>query len=42
MKPLAIMIMDGFGISLEEKGNAVAKANKPTWINSGRIMPPQP
>jgi 2,3-bisphosphoglycerate-independent phosphoglycerate mutase len=37
MKPLAIMIMDGFGISLEKKGNAVAKANKPNldkfWKN---------
>ncbi|RQW79115.1 MAG: 2,3-bisphosphoglycerate-independent phosphoglycerate mutase [Methanothrix sp.] len=29
MKPLAIIIMDGFGISSEEKGNAIAKANKP-------------
>ncbi len=37
MKPLAIIIMDGFGISLEKKGNAVAKANKPNldkfWKN---------
>lgn len=29
MKPLAIIIMDGFGISSEVKGNAVAKARKP-------------
>jgi 2,3-bisphosphoglycerate-independent phosphoglycerate mutase len=29
MKPLAIIIMDGFGIRLEKKGNAIAKANKP-------------
>jgi len=37
MKPLAIIIMDGFGISSEEKGNAIAKANKPNlerfWKN---------
>ena len=29
MKPLAIVIMDGFGISPEEKGNAIARARKP-------------
>jgi 2,3-bisphosphoglycerate-independent phosphoglycerate mutase len=29
MKPLAIIIMDGFGISPVELGNAVAKARKP-------------
>jgi 2,3-bisphosphoglycerate-independent phosphoglycerate mutase len=37
MKPLAIIIMDGFGISPEMKGNAIAKANKPNldkiWKN---------
>ena len=37
MKPLAIIIMDGFGISPEKKGNAIAKANKPNldkfWKN---------
>ena len=37
MKPLAIIIMDGFGISPETKGNAIAKANKPNldkfWKN---------
>jgi 2,3-bisphosphoglycerate-independent phosphoglycerate mutase len=35
MKPLAIIIMDGFGISPNEKGNAVAKARKP---NLDRLM----
>lgn len=29
MKPVAIIIMDGFGMSREEKGNAIAKARKP-------------
>jgi 2,3-bisphosphoglycerate-independent phosphoglycerate mutase len=29
MKPVAIIIMDGFGISSEAKGNAVAHAKKP-------------
>jgi 2,3-bisphosphoglycerate-independent phosphoglycerate mutase len=29
MKPVAIIIIDGFGISSEVKGNAVAKARKP-------------
>jgi len=29
MKPLAIIIMDGFGISSQQKGNAIAKARKP-------------
>jgi 2,3-bisphosphoglycerate-independent phosphoglycerate mutase len=29
MKPIAIIIMDGFGISPIEKGNAVARARKP-------------
>jgi 2,3-bisphosphoglycerate-independent phosphoglycerate mutase len=37
MKPLAIIIMDGFGISPIEKGNAVARARKPNlerfWKN---------
>jgi 2,3-bisphosphoglycerate-independent phosphoglycerate mutase len=37
MKPLAIIIMDGFGISPIEKGNAIAKARKPNlerfWKN---------
>ena len=29
MKPLAIIIMDGFGLSQEQKGNAIAHASKP-------------
>ncbi|MCJ7444428.1 MAG: 2,3-bisphosphoglycerate-independent phosphoglycerate mutase [Methanotrichaceae archaeon] len=29
MRPLAIIIMDGFGISSGKKGNAIAKAKKP-------------
>ncbi len=29
MKPLAIIIMDGFGMRPEEKGNAIARARKP-------------
>jgi len=29
MRPLAIIIMDGLGISRQEEGNAVAKAKKP-------------
>ena len=37
MKPIAIIIMDGFGISPIEKGNAVARARKPNlerfWKN---------
>ncbi len=37
MKPLAIIIMDGFGISPEKKGNAIAGARKPNlerfWKN---------
>ncbi len=37
MKPLAIIIMDGFGMSPEVKGNAIAKAHKPNlerfWKN---------
>ena len=37
MKPLAIIIMDGFGISPIVEGNAIAKANKPNlerfWKN---------
>jgi 2,3-bisphosphoglycerate-independent phosphoglycerate mutase len=37
MKPLAIIIMDGFGISPIEEGNAIAKAKKPNldrfWKN---------
>ena len=37
MKPLAIIIMDGFGISPEREGNAIAKAHKPNlerfWKN---------
>jgi len=37
MKPLAIIIMDGFGISPIEEGNAIAKAHKPNlerfWKN---------
>ncbi|OPY55063.1 MAG: phosphoglyceromutase [Methanosaeta sp. PtaU1.Bin112] len=37
MKPLAIIIMDGFGISLIAEGNAIAKAKKPNldrfWKN---------
>ncbi|MCX6668648.1 MAG: 2,3-bisphosphoglycerate-independent phosphoglycerate mutase [Methanothrix sp.] len=37
MKPLAIIIMDGFGISPETKGNAIARAHKPNlerfWKN---------
>jgi len=37
MKPLAIIIMDGFGISPEVKGNAIARAHKPNlerfWKN---------
>lgn len=37
MKPLAIIIMDGFGISSQEMGNAVARARKPNldrfWKN---------
>ena len=37
MKPLAIIIMDGFGISPIAKGNAIAKAKKPNldrfWKN---------
>lgn len=37
MRPLAIIIMDGFGISSQEMGNAVARARKPNldrfWKN---------
>src|SRR5512137_2754586 len=37
MKPLAIIIMDGFGISPRVEGNAIAKAYKPNldrfWKN---------
>lgn len=37
MKPIAIIIMDGFGISPNEEGNAVARARKPNlarfWKN---------
>ncbi len=37
MKPLAIIIMDGFGMSPIEEGNAIAKAHKPNlqrfWNN---------
>ena len=37
MKPLAIIIMDGFGISSKEEYNAVARAKKPNlerfWKN---------
>ncbi|MDD1760873.1 MAG: 2,3-bisphosphoglycerate-independent phosphoglycerate mutase [Methanothrix sp.] len=37
MKPIAIIIMDGFGISPIEEGNAIAKAKKPNldrfWKN---------
>lgn len=37
MKPLAIIIMDGFGISSQESGNAIDKAKKPNlerfWKN---------
>ncbi|MBI2097084.1 MAG: 2,3-bisphosphoglycerate-independent phosphoglycerate mutase [Candidatus Sungbacteria bacterium] len=29
-KPVALVVMDGFGVSLEEKANAVALAKKPT------------
>jgi len=29
MKPIALIIMDGFGISLEVEGNAIAAASKP-------------
>lgn len=29
-KPVVLVVMDGFGISLEEKGNPVAEARKPT------------
>jgi 2,3-bisphosphoglycerate-independent phosphoglycerate mutase len=29
LKPLALIIMDGFGISSETKGNAVTSARKP-------------
>jgi 2,3-bisphosphoglycerate-independent phosphoglycerate mutase len=29
MKPVVLIILDGFGISLETKGNAIANANKP-------------
>lgn len=31
MKPLAIIIMDGFGVSQNEKGNAIAMARKPNF-----------
>jgi 2,3-bisphosphoglycerate-independent phosphoglycerate mutase len=37
MKPIAIIIMDGFGISPDEEGNAIARARKPNlerfWKN---------
>jgi 2,3-bisphosphoglycerate-independent phosphoglycerate mutase len=39
LKPLALIIMDGFGISSETKGNAVASARKP---NLDRLMQKYP
>jgi 2,3-bisphosphoglycerate-independent phosphoglycerate mutase len=37
MKPLAIIIMDGFGLGLDEPDNAIARARKPNleriWEN---------
>ena len=32
-KPTVLMILDGYGLSDEIKGNAVAEANTPLWIN---------
>jgi 2,3-bisphosphoglycerate-independent phosphoglycerate mutase len=39
MKPLAIMIMDGFGISPEKEGNAIARAHKPNLERLWKIYP---
>ena len=30
-KPLVLLILDGFGYSLEQEGNAIAMANTPCW-----------
>jgi len=38
-KPIALIIMDGFGISAQTKGNAVARASKP---NLDRLMQKYP
>jgi 2,3-bisphosphoglycerate-independent phosphoglycerate mutase len=39
MKPIAIIIMDGFGISLIEEGNAVARARKPNLVRFWKNYP---
>jgi len=38
-KPIALIIMDGFGVSAQTKGNAVARARKP---NLDRLMQKYP
>ncbi len=38
-KPLALIIMDGFGLRKETEGNAIAAAKHPTWIACGKPAP---
>ena len=38
-KPLVLLILDGFGYSLEQESNAIAMANTPCWEQLQKAYP---